>query len=176
MDKLAQALLATSDHWESVSRQAFWDRQVPLQRWREKVGVAHRAYLPASVANLTARQFIRFYGVDRFTRDWPRLRAGLPASAIPHLGLYDLAWSQLAGGGWNLRPTADFFALPQKRRAFLAQVAKCPGKSIYETAKDLGMQYRRAHDHAKWLTQAGKISGRETISKNRRKTCLYPTR
>lgn len=176
MNKSAHALLATPESWASVSKKAFWDREVPLQRWREKVGTAHPSYLPASIANFLPREFIRFYGADEFTRHWPTLRASLPESSGKHLGMYDLAWSQLAGGGWNLRPTPDFFELPEKRRAFLVQVAKFPGKSIYEIAKDLGLQYRRAHDHAKWLAQSGKIKRRETTAHNRRKSCLYPAR
>ena len=176
MNKLAQALLATPEDWESISKKAFWDREVPLQRWRERAAAAHSSYLPASIANLAPREFIRFYGSGEFTRHWPALRASLPPSSGKHIALYDLAWSQLAGGGWNLRPTPDFFALPEKRPAFLVQVAKFPGKSIYEVAKDLGLQYRRAHDHAQWLTLAGKIKRRDTVAQNRRKTCLYPAR
>jgi len=54
-------------------------------------------------------------------------------------------------------------------------VAKLPGKSIYEIAKLLDMQYRRAYDHAKALTQEGRIKGREVVEGNRRKTKLYPS-
>lgn len=90
------------------------------------------------------------------------------------MGVYDIVWSKLAGGGWNLRPFSDFYTMPERRRQFLMAVAKAPGKSIYEIAKLLDMQYRRAHDHALTLIKSGKIRGKEKVENGHRKTKLYP--
>jgi hypothetical protein len=53
-------------------------------------------------------------------------------------------------------------------------VLKTPGLSIYEVEKYLGMQYRRAHDHAGFLIQTSKIRGQAIMDCGRRKTKLYP--
>jgi predicted ArsR family transcriptional regulator len=80
----------------------------------------------------------------------------------------------LAGGGWNLRPVPDFHNMPRRRKQFMAQVARSPGKSIYELAKALGMQYRRAHEHAQTLTKEGKLRARESVENGHRKRKLFP--
>lgn len=164
-----------NENWESVSKKIFWDRDVPLERWREKLAQGHRSYLPASIATMTPEEFVRFYGLADFKRDWPTLRALLPVETMQHTGVFDLAWSVAVGGGWNLKPTPDFLAMPAKRRAFLTQVARYPGLSTYEIAKQLGLQYRRAHDHASWLTKAGNIRGVAVTENGRSKVRLFPT-
>lgn len=65
--------------------------------------------------------------------------------------------------------------MPERRRDFLTQVACAPGMSIYEVAKSLGLQYRRAHDHATNLLRDGKIRAVETIERGHRKMKLFPT-
>ena len=65
--------------------------------------------------------------------------------------------------------------MPERRRNFLTQVARAPGMSIYEVAKSLGLQYRRAHDHAANLLRDGKIRAVETIERGHRKMKLFPT-
>ena len=164
-----------NDTWESISKKVFWDRDVTLERWREKVVRGHRFYLPDSIAIMSPAEFVRFYGLPEFKRDWPAMRAQLPPATVQHIGVFDLAWSVAIGGGWNLRPTPDFLAMPEKRRAFLTQVAKDPGKSTYEIAKQLGLQYRGAHDHASWLTKARKIKCVAVTEKGRSKVRLFPT-
>lgn len=124
--------------------------------------------------SVTPIEFVGFYGLENFRRDWPALRAALPSDAAKRAGVYDLAWSRAVGGGWNLKPTPDFFKIPAQQRAFLVQVAQHPGKSIYEVAKALGMQYRRARDHAVNLVHDGKIRAVETVEGGRRKKQLYP--
>lgn len=164
-----------AETWETVSRKAYWDRDVPLDRWREKISVGHPSYLPDAVASMGVAEFIHFFGTDSFLRDWPRLRTHLPAAiAATRAGIYDLAWSRLAGGGWNLRPTPDFHSMPARRGQFLVEVARMPGRSIYALAQALGMQYRRAHDHAVALIGERKIRGVETVQGGRRRTKLYP--
>lgn len=160
--------------WETVSKKAYWDRDVPLEKWRDRVSSGHRSYLPDAVAGMDVSEFVHFYGAKRFVRDWPLLRSHLPEKIARKAGVYDLAWSRLAGGGWNLRPSPDFNAMPERRRQFMAAVAKTPGNNIYEVAKSLGMQYRRAHEHAVNLMQAGKVRGKEVVMGGHRKTKLYP--
>lgn len=162
------------ESWDAVSKKVYWDRSVALEKWRERVAEGHRSYLPDAVSTMNVREFIHFYGAGRFVSDWPSLRGLLPEAVAKHAGIYDLAWSRMAGGGWNLRPTEDFFSMPAKRRLFLLSVAKHPGKSIYEIAKSLGMQYRRAHEHAENLVKAGRIRSDDVIEGGHRKRKLYP--
>jgi hypothetical protein len=163
------------ENWEAVSKKAYWDRDVPLEKWRERISTGHRSYLPDAVSGIDVAEFVHFYGAERFVRDWPTLRPLLPGKVAKRTGVYDLAWSRLAGGGWNLRPVPDFNAMPERRRQFFVAVARSPGKSIYEVAKSLGMQYRRAHDHALNLIREGKIRGADVMEGGHRKTKLYPS-
>ena len=157
------------DNWATLSHKVFWDRAVPLAKWRAGVAAGHRSYLPDSIRGMTPAQFVRHYGKPAFVHDWPGLRASLPQEALRHAPRFDLAWSRAAGGGFNLWPAPDFHALAGKRRLFLIQVAKSPGKSIYEMANLLGLQYRRAHDHATGLIADGKIRAVDAVRNGRRK-------
>lgn len=160
--------------WEVVSKKAYWDRDIPLEKWQDRVSVGHRSYLPDAVTGMEVSEFAHFYGIRKFVRDWPLLRAKLPEKVASKVGVYDMAWSRLAGGGWNLRPFPDFSVMPERRRQFMIAVAKAPGRSIYEIAKSLGMQYRRAHEHAADLIQSGRVLRKEVVEGGRRKTKLYP--
>lgn len=160
--------------WESVSKKTYWDRNIPLSRWREKISIGHKSYLPDAVSTMNPVEFISFYGLSSFKQDWPRLRLSLPKNFLKYTGLFDLAWSQVIGGGWNLCPTEDFFSMPKKRREFLIQVALRPGMSIYAIAKTMGIQYRRAHDHAMRLVSDGKIKAIESVEQGRCKSKLFP--
>ena len=160
--------------WSAASKRAYWDRDVPLDRWRQKTAQGHRSYLPDAVAALAPADFAYFYGIEEFKHDWPRLRAMLPASHLRHAPLYDLTWSQWVGHSWNLRPSEAFWSLPPRRRAFLVQAMKAPGQNVYQVAQALGMQYRRAHDHAVDLIQKGLIQGREATANGRRRLDLLP--
>lgn len=163
------------ESWEAVSKKAYWDRDIPLEKWQDRVSIGHRSYLPDAVTGMEVSEFAHFYGIRKFVRDWPLLRAKLPEKSARKAGVYDMAWSRLTGGGWNLRPTPDFSTMPERRRQFMIAVAKAPGRSIYEIAKSLGMQYRRAHEHAVNLIRVGKVRGKEVVEGGHRKTKLYPT-
>ena len=164
----------TVESWESVSKKAYWDRDVSLEKWIEKVSIGHRSYLPDAISAMDISEFIHFYGAKKFTRDWPELRAHLPENVVQKIGVYDLAWSKLVGGGWNLRPYSDFNLMPKRKQQFLIAVAKTPGLSIYEVAKSLDMQYRRAYEHAANLRQEGKMRGADVVEGGHKKTKLYP--
>jgi hypothetical protein len=161
--------------WEVVSRKAYWDRDVDLTKWRDRIATGHRSYLPDAIKALHPKEFIHFYGSKAFVRDWPRLRALVPDSVQAYCPFYDLFWSQLAGGGYNLKPYEDYHRMPKRRREFLTAVARHPGKNIYEVAQLLDLQYRRAHDHAMALIHLGRIKGRTVMEGKRRKTKLYPS-
>ncbi len=160
--------------WEAVSKKVYWDRDVELDKWREMVARGHRSYLPNAVAAMDVIEFIHFYGAKRFVEDWPELRESLSAAATQRARTYDMAWSRLVGGGWNLLPTKDFHDMPKRRKQFLLRAASAPGKSIYELAKDLDMQYRRAHEHAQRLIDEGKLRDKEVVEGGHRKRKLYP--
>jgi hypothetical protein len=162
--------------WEVVSKKAYWDRNVSLEKWREKVIEGHMSYLPDAVATLSPLEFIHFLGANEFKLNWVKMRAKLPLGFLKHTGVYDIVWSKLISGGWNLAPSADFYNLPKRKRAFLIEVAKTQGKSIYEIAKTLNMQYRRAHDNAKSLIQSNKIKSIEVVENGHRKFKLYPAK
>lgn len=165
----------TIEPWDAVSKKVYWDRDVALDKWREMVHAGHRSYLPDAVATMDVTEFVHFYGAKQFVLDWPTLRSSLPGPVAQRAGTYDLAWSRLAGGGWNLRPVKDFHDMPRRRKQFMVQVALSPGKSIYELAKSLGMQYRRAHEHAQTLIKEGKLRDREGVENGHRKRHLFPS-
>lgn len=164
----------TVESWESVSKKAYWDRDVSLEKWLDKVSVGHPSYLPDAISAMDVSEFLHFYGVKKFTRDWPELRSHLPENFAQKTGVYDLAWSKLVGGGWNLKPYADFNLMPKRQQQFLVAVAKTPGLSIYEVAKALDMQYRRAHEHVVNLRREGKMRVCDVLENGRKKTRLYP--
>ena len=69
------------DSWETLSKKVYWDRDVPLERWRERISAGHRSYLPAAVSTMTPAEFVRFYGLSKFKRDWPAIRRGVNSSS-----------------------------------------------------------------------------------------------
>ncbi len=160
--------------WEEVSRTVFWDRAVALSSWRDRVAAGHPSYLPASIHRMSPRVFARFYGPARFLRDWPILKAVLPPEDWRAAGRFDVAWSHAIGGGWLVRPGPAFWSLPARRRAFLLQVGRTPGISIYAAARALAIPYRRAHDHAHALMAAGLLHGRLDNARPRRHWTLWP--
>lgn len=152
-------MISAPTSWDEVSRTVFWDRAVALSCWRAQVAAGHPSYLPASVHRMHPRVFARFYGRERFLRDWPALKAALSPEDWRAAGRFDLAWSHAMGGGWLVKPGPAFWSLPPKRRAFLLQVGRTPGISIYAAAQALGIPYRRAHDHAHALMALGFLRG-----------------
>ncbi len=161
--------------WEKISKKTYWDRDVPLDVWRERTRQAHRSYLPEAVRRMQVREFAYFYGKDAFVADWPRLKAALPRDVAASAGMYDIAWSQLAGGSFNLRPVPQFYDMASKQREFFVEAMRTPGSSIYQIAKRLGMQYRRAHDHAQALIAQGIVRDKPVDSGGRKQRLLYPS-
>ncbi|MDP2759914.1 MAG: hypothetical protein Q8O64_05840 [Sideroxyarcus sp.] len=160
--------------WDELSKKVYWDRDVPLDRWKSRVAEGHRSYFPDAIKSMTPAEFAHFYGVEKFKADWPRLRGLLPCELLRHAALFDVAWSKTISGSWNLCPVTDFFEMPEKRRAFYIQVSRMPGKSIYAICKSLGLQYRRGHDHARALRAQGIIRFVDAISNGRHALRLYP--
>lgn len=173
-ERATASVAALAREWPALARRVFWDREVPLQTWRERVREGHRSYLPDSVSRMTPAEFVKFYGSAEFASDWPAMREQLPAQALAKAPIHDVAWSRLNGGGWNLKPRPGFAGLPARRKMFLTEAARDPGRSIYEYAKALGLQYRRAHDHAQALLAQGWIKRRDVVEAGRRKARLYP--
>lgn len=162
--------------WDALNKKAFWDRDVPLATWRQGVQEGHRSYLPGAVAAFDPVEFIHYYGVDAFKADWPRLRQSVEAGAVQRLPLFDLAWSRLVSGTWNVPPDERIASLPARKRDFLFAVARKPGASIYAIASTLGMQYKRAHEHARDLCEAGLLRMQPSVETGRMRNLLFPTR
>jgi len=115
------------EDWETVCKKVYWDRTIPLERWQERIAAGHRSYLPDAVSILNPVEFARYYGSENFKRDWPRLRSMLPAEFLQFAPVYDAAWSHAVGGGWNLKPTPDYFSMPKRRKAFLTEIVRTLG-------------------------------------------------
>lgn len=161
--------------WNDLSKKAYWDRDVPLDVWRKSIREGHPSYLPHAVAAFDPVEFIHYYGVATFKHDWPKLRTFLESSVMRRHGpVFDLAWSRLVGKCWNLPPDARILEMPPRKQAFLMAVARHPGASIYEIASDLGMQYRRAHDHAKDLAESGLVEMQPSVRRGRMRMQLFP--
>lgn len=114
-----------------------------------------------------------FYGPDGFVMDWPSIRSKLPPESMKHTPTLDCFWSQLRGGGLHLHPSIDFYSMPEKRREFLIEISRRPGISIYEAAKNLSMQYRRAHDIAMRLVSEGRVKAVSAVRNGRRVAALF---
>jgi hypothetical protein len=56
-------LLLEVASWEVVSKKAYWDRDIPLEKCRSQVSTAHRSYLPDAVFWMDVSEFVHFYGV-----------------------------------------------------------------------------------------------------------------
>ncbi len=161
--------------WDVLSKKAYWDRDVPLTTWQQRIREAHRSYLPGAIQAFDPVEFIHYYGVDAFKTDWPRLRRSLEADvAKRHSAVFDLAWSRLISGTWNLAPDDRVTSMPKRRREFLFAVARKPGSSIYAIAAMLGMQYKRAHEHARDLSEAGLLLIKPSVQTGRLSNLLFP--
>ena len=161
--------------WDALSKKAYWDRDVPLVIWKKGIAEAHRSYLPGAVKAFDPVEFIHYFGVNAFKADWPRLRKSLEADiARRHAAVFDLAWSRLISGTWNLAPDERIASMPKRRREFLFAISRRPGSSIYVIAGVLGMQYRRAHEHAQNLSQAGLVLMKPTVQSGRLSNRLFP--
>ena len=161
--------------WDALSKKAYWDRDVPLVIWKKGIAEAHRSYLPGAVKAFDPVEFIHYFGVNAFKADWPRLRKSLEANiARRHAAVFDLAWSRLISGTWNLAPDERIASMPKRRREFLFAISRRPGSSIYVIAGVLGMQYRRAHEHAQNLSQAGLVLMKPTVQSGRLSNRLFP--
>lgn len=49
--------MMTAD-WDVISKKVYWDRDVPLERWREKVSIGHRSYLPDAISTMTPAELL----------------------------------------------------------------------------------------------------------------------
>jgi len=134
------------------------------------------SYLPGAVGAFDPVEFIHYCGVDAFKADWPRLRHSVEAGAVHCLPLFDLAWSRLVSGTWNAPPDERIASLPARKRDFLVAVARKPGASIYAISSVLGMQYKRAHEHARDLCEAGLLRMQPSVETGRMRHLLFPTR
>lgn len=161
--------------WEVLSKKAYWDRDVPLATWQERTREAHRSFLPGAIKAFDPVEFIHYYGANAFKVDWPKLRQGLEADVVKrHAPVFDLAWSRLISGSWNLAPDERIALMPARRREFLFAVARKPGMSIYAIAGMLGMQYRRAHEYANALSEAGLLLMKPSVQSGRLSNLLFP--
>lgn len=161
--------------WDTLSKKAYWDRDVPLEKWKNGIAEAHRSYLPGAVKAFDPVEFIHYYGVRAFKDDWPRLRKSLDVDiAKHHAAVFDLAWSRLISGTWNLAPDERITTMSKRKREFLFAVSRRPGSSIYLIASVLGMQYRRAHEHAHDLNKAGLVVMKPTVQSGRLSNLLFP--
>lgn len=161
-------------HWNKLSKIAYWDRDVSLSQWKKMIKIGHPSYLFDAVKTFKVPQFIYFLGVNNFKLLWPKLLSVLPSAYLKYTGMYDVVWSQLVGGGYNLEPTLDLSSMPQKRFEFLLEVARHPGGNVYQIAKNLNVQYRRAYEHAKNLIRDKKIRGIMEFTNGKNKLRLYP--
>lgn len=115
----------------SSEQKAYWDTDVPLLTWQQRTSEAHRSYLPGAVKAFNPVEFIHYYGVAAFKADWPRLRKSLEADTARRQTLaFDLAWSRLISGTWNLAPDERIASLPTRRREYLFAVVGEPGLCI----------------------------------------------
>ena len=85
----------SSSTWDAVSKRVYWDRKVSLDRWKDRISIGHRSYLPDAITTMTPVEFIRFYGLSDFRRDWLAIRAKLQGDARKCAVMFDLAWSQV---------------------------------------------------------------------------------
>ena len=69
---------------------------------------------------------------------------------------------------------AGLFFDAKKTQGLLDRNCTHPGNSIYGIAKHLGLQYRRAHDHAEYLVATRKIRAMKTVENGHQKFRLYP--
>jgi len=161
--------------WSELNKKAYWDRDVHLATWQQRTSEGHPSYLPQAVSAFDPVEFIHYYGVSAFKNDWPSLREKLdPAVLRRHAPMFDLTWSRLVGKSWNLPLDGRIIDMPARKREFLAAVSRTPGVSIYEIANMLGMQYRRAHDHAKALSEDGLVRMQQSARQGRMRNLLFP--
>lgn len=158
--------------WGKVARTVFWNRDVSLERWRNGILKAGKAYLPESVRWMRPQHFIRFLGRDTFVAEWPRLRRALEADH-PGKARLDLHWSVITSGTFNANPDSVLLDLPGRSREAYEYLVRHQGVSVYELAKGTGIPYRRAHDHVKRLADTGLLQSRYCKTGARTKRLLY---
>lgn len=161
------------ESWEVVSKKVYWDRDVSLNKWIEMIAIGHPSYLPDAINVMQAAEFLKFYGVRKFTHDWPFLKSQIKTKK-GKFGMYDLAWSQLSGGGYNLKPYPEFNDMPEDKKQFLIAVAKTPGKCIEQIAETLNIQCWQATQLADNLISDGKIKRVHQIDDGQVVIKLYP--
>lgn len=78
------------------------------------------------------------------------------------------------GAGLNLKPTKDFYTMPESRRQFLIYAYKNPGHSIEEIADALKVDFNDAYEHAVVLINEGKLQAERDVEGGTFKECISP--
>ena len=119
--------------WEVVARAVFWNRDVALSTWRERILAGHKSYLPDSVARMSTKNFIRFLGRGRFLQCWPQIRT-FPTPGASGLSGLDEAWSFMKTGTFNMPPEAALVSWPGRCKDVYDAIVHHQGASIYGVA------------------------------------------
>lgn len=162
--------------WSSLAHDAFWDRQVSQEDWRKGFLAGSASYLPQTLKSIEPRHAIALMGKAAFVQAWPSLRVDFlerHPEWLRRVRKWDVYWSLAATGTLDVRPLPSWAKLPRRTKEFLLYVAKHQGTSIYAVAKGLAMTYRRAHDHARRLTDLGFLRSTLDTAGPRRKVILY---
>lgn len=160
--------------WPRIAATLYWDRAVSYPDWLRGMAAAHPSYFRAVAESMPPRQFMDLYGRKRFIRDWPAIRTAAGAGMPGRLGLFDALWSHEQFSNYSVKPLPKWATMPKRRRQFLLTIARNPGISIYRAAKASGLQYRRAHDHARQLLEDGFVQSRAKVEGGRCSVALYP--
>ena len=142
--------------WEVVARAVFWNRDVALSTWRERILAGHKSYLPDSVARMSTKNFIRFLGRGKFLQCWPQIRTFLTPGASG-LSRLDEAWSFMTTGTFNMPPEAALVSWPGRCKDVYDAIVHHQGASIYGVAVAAGVPYRRAHNHVQNMERQGLV-------------------
>lgn len=162
--------------WSSLAREAFWDRQVEQEDWRQGFLRGSTSYFPQTLQYIEPRHAIALLGRDDFVRAWPTLRLSFlehHPQMLRRVRKWDVYWSLAATGTLDVRPLPSWAKLPRRAKEFLLYVARHQGTSIYAAAKALVMPYRRAHDHAVKLADMGFLRSVLDTTGARRKVILH---
>jgi hypothetical protein len=162
--------------WKEVAVTAFWDREVPFEKWQAGFLAGSISYLPQTVSFIEPRSVIALLPPGEFIAKWPDLRL-IVASRFPELRRklprWDGHWSMAATGTMDIKPLPEWFILPRRAKEFLLWVAKHPGTSIYAAGKGLKMTYKRAFEHASRLGDLGFLKKRMDETGPRKIQRLY---
>lgn len=169
---MISAKLPVDAPWAAVSRMVFWNRDVPIEAWREGILAGHPAYLADSVRWMRHQSFVRFLGKEVFAKEWPRIRRHL-ADRHPGKAMLDLYWSHIVTGTFDADPDAWLIKLPGRSREAYDYLVQHQGASVYELACGAAIPYCRAHAHVSRLSALGLLSSLYVEDGPRKKRRLY---